>query len=350
MRLGRGEEAVALAERAVTLRPRDLAGYTHLTTLLLRLGDLAAAAVVLNRALEIEPTNLPLLRRLADIALRQGKEAEAFTWLRRALETAPKDPHSYDQLASLELARGDQTAAEAALTQAATNADGNPAFHRRLSDTLNRRGDEQGALYWAQRMVEDFPSDPAGFSQLGALHLSANRLEEAESAFLQAHAMARTPGQAIGPLHRLSDVATRRNNIGAALGWAGKAIETAPREAVVHYHIAAIHLSYRNLSAAEKAAQRAVEIVTTDVGALRLLSEIAARQGKRELALDLARKAVSANPDDAQSHDHEASVLLEAGDMSGALSCMERALKLAPTHTTFLRRAAYLRALSQTST
>jgi len=59
-------------------------------------------------------------------------------------------------------------------------------------------------------------------------------------------------------------------------------------------------------------------------------------------ALDLARKAVSANLGDAHSHNHEASVRLAAGDLEGAQASVDRALKLAPTEVTFLRRAAYL--------
>ena len=209
MRLGKPDEALSLAERAIVVSPQDLAGYNHLATLLLQRSDVAGANAILNRALEVEPTNVPLLRRLAEVALRRSESAEAVAWLQLAIETDQKDPRSYDQLASLELALGNNPAAEEALTRAAALAGGNTAFHRRLSDLLHRRGDEQGALYWAERMVQDFPADPAGFLQLGGLHISAKRLDEAEAAFLQAHARAETPVQAIGPLHCLSDVATR---------------------------------------------------------------------------------------------------------------------------------------------
>jgi tetratricopeptide (TPR) repeat protein len=351
MLLGKQDEAFSLVGRAIAGRPYDPSGYNHLATLHLRIGDLVAADAVLNRAQEaVDQSNVPLLRRLADVALRRGEEVEAISWLQLAVEVDPRDPLTYNQLASLELARGNSAAAEEALTQATAFAGNNPAFHRRLSDILNRRGDERGALYWAERIVQDFPTDPAGFLQLGTLHLSASRLDEAEAAFLQAHGLAGTPSQAIGPLHRLSDVATRRNDVGAALNWAAKAIETAPREAAAYNHLAGIHLSYGNLPDAAAVARTAIDLAPTDVSLLRRLSEIELRRGQTEIALNLARRAVVANRGDPHGHNLEASVLLAVGDTAAALACVERALKLAPADTNFIRRAAYLQTLLQAPT
>jgi tetratricopeptide (TPR) repeat protein len=212
---------------------------------------------------------------------------------------------------------------------------------------LSRRGDEQAALYWAERTINDFPNDPTGFLHFGGLHLAAGRLDEAEAAFLKASELAQSPAQALGPLHRLSDVATRRNDVRAALAWADKAAEIAPREPGAYNHLAGLHLAYGNLAAADQAARKAVEIAPTDVGALRRLSDIALRQGRIDTALNLARQAVTANLGDAHSHNHEATVLLAAGNHTGALAAVEKALKLAPIDTTFLRRADYLRAMSK---
>ena len=350
MRLGKQDEAFTLAERAISLRPGDLNGLNHLATLHLRLGNLNEGYEILCRAAEIEPGNVPLLRRLADAAQRRGEDAAALVWLRQALDINPRDLHSYNQLATLELARGDSAAAEAALTRATELAGTNPGFHRRLSEVLSRRGDEQGALYWAERAISDFPNDPTGLIQFGNLHLAAGRLDEAEAAYTLAYEMATIPLQTSGPLHRLSEVATRRNDIRAALAWSAKAIEVGPREPGAYNHLAGLHLAYGNLAAAQRAAQTAVDLAPTDVAALRRLSDIALRQGKIDLALDLARQAITANPVDPHSHNHEASVLLAAGDHAGAQASVEKALKFAPMDVTLLRRADFLRAVSEGAT
>ena len=78
---------------------------------------------------------------------------------------------------------------------------------------------------------------------------------------------------------------------------------------------------------------------------MRRLSDIMLRQGKVDTALSLARQAVRANLGDPHSHNHEASVLLAAEDYEQAAASVDKALKLAPTDVTFLRRADYLRAL-----
>jgi cellulose synthase operon protein C len=349
MRLGKQEEAFALAERAINASPRELIGLNHLASLHLRLGALNDAYAVLGRAVEIEPAYVPLLRRLADVAQRRGDQEAAFSWLRQALDADPRDPHTYNQLATVELTRGDQEAAEAVLTRATEVAGTNPAFHRRLSDILNRRGDKQGAIYWAEQIASDFPTDPAGPLQLGALHLAAGQLDEAEAAFLRASELATTPAQALGPLHRLSDVAARRNDVRGALSWSTKGTEAAPREAGAYNHLAALHLAYGDLASAQRVGEKALEVAPTDVGALRRLSEIVLRQGRTEEALTLARQAVTANPEDPHSYNYEASVLLAAGDLAGAQISVEKALKYAPAEITFLRRAEYLRALTGSS-
>ena len=93
--------------------------------------------------------------------------------------------------------------------------------------------------------------------------------------------------------------------------------------------------------------EKAMELAPTDVDALRRLSDIALRQGRIDAALNLARRAVAANPAEPHSHNHEASVLLAAGDYAGAHESLAKALKLAPSDVTFLRRADFLRALSE---
>ena len=166
-----------------------------------------------------------------------------------------------------------------------------------------------------------------------------------EAAYTLASEMATTPSQALGPLHRLSDVATRRNDIRAALAWSEEAIKRAPRESGAYNHLAVLHLAYGNVAAAKQAAQKAVEIAPTNGPALRQLSDIALRQGRIDTALDLARQAVTTNPADPHSHNHEASVLLAVGDHAGAQASVEKALKFAPMDVTLLRRADFLRAV-----
>jgi Flp pilus assembly protein TadD len=68
------------------------------------------------------------------------------------------------------------------------------------------------------------------------------------------------------------------------------------------------------------------------------------RRGKLSEAASWARRAVTSNPADAHSHNHEASVLLASGDTARALASSERALRLEPTLAVFLRKVSYLRA------
>jgi predicted Zn-dependent protease len=133
----------------------------------------------------------------------------------RATEVAPLDPWNHDLQATIDLARGYQSAAEGALTRAAQLSATNPVFHRRLSDVLMRRGNAEGAFWWANRTVADFPGDPAGQIQLGNLHLAGGRLDDAEAAFKQALDMPKTsPAQVAALTQRLGEIAKKRPRAG----------------------------------------------------------------------------------------------------------------------------------------
>jgi tetratricopeptide (TPR) repeat protein len=91
----------------------------------------------------------------------------------------------------------------------------------------------------------------------------------------------------------------------------------------------------------ERVARRALEIGRAPPGPfLRRLSEIANRRRDLPLALDWARKAVDANPNDPWSQTHLAAVLLASGDVDEAEKAAKLALDVAgeTPHSTFYSR------------
>jgi tetratricopeptide (TPR) repeat protein len=70
--LGRGDDAVGLAERAVTARPQDVYGYHFLAGLQQRYGDVAGAEASIRTAIQQAPDNAAALRRMAEFRLGRG--------------------------------------------------------------------------------------------------------------------------------------------------------------------------------------------------------------------------------------------------------------------------------------
>jgi tetratricopeptide (TPR) repeat protein len=98
------DEARAMLERAVALRPQDGNIVDSLGWVLFRMGDLPAAIQALERAVELEPRNATINDHLGDAYWAAGRQNEArFQW-RRALTMDPEPAEA--QRIQEKLARG----------------------------------------------------------------------------------------------------------------------------------------------------------------------------------------------------------------------------------------------------
>jgi adenylate cyclase len=75
--LGRLEEAIACARRAIELDPLAAKNWSDLSDMYTALGDYAAARAATNRALEIQPEDPFALHHRAELELVEGRAAEA---------------------------------------------------------------------------------------------------------------------------------------------------------------------------------------------------------------------------------------------------------------------------------
>jgi tetratricopeptide (TPR) repeat protein len=95
------EQAIAAAERAVTVSPNDDSAYVVLGTILLSIGRPEEAIAKLQQALRLNPHYPAYAGAFLGAAYRlTGRYAEALTTLKTALARGPNDLPTYLQLAA----------------------------------------------------------------------------------------------------------------------------------------------------------------------------------------------------------------------------------------------------------
>lgn len=111
-RTGHAREAVAHYERALWLRPGDLAALLGLARTLADSADLAGAQRRLDELLAIDPNHVEGLVERGRVALRQRKADEALVSLDRAVAAAPwhRDAHALRLLALKDLGKAEDAA------------------------------------------------------------------------------------------------------------------------------------------------------------------------------------------------------------------------------------------------
>ncbi len=146
--LGRHDDALAAAERAVELDPLGHSAI-KLGQLQLNAGKVTAARATFERAVQITPDATNAARGLADALLDEGRPAEALDQYRR-VPGSPRDVEDGIAAALNELGRPDE--ARVLLTEMEGRARPDPVI---LAHAYGRIGDRERALQWLERAVAD---------------------------------------------------------------------------------------------------------------------------------------------------------------------------------------------------
>ena len=189
------------------------------------------------------------------------------------------------------------------------------------------------------------PQFVAAAVNLGNIYLELNRLDDAQSSFINALEIDK---RSAATYYGLGQVALSKRNYAEAINYFQKALELAPGANRIHYSLA---MAYRALGDAEKtkshlAQQGTVGVRVADplIDALQelvqgarvhLIRGRAALEAKRYAeAVTEFRQAVSANPENVTAHVNLGAALTQTADLNGAVEQFEATLRLDPNNTT----------------
>jgi Flp pilus assembly protein TadD len=246
---GRGDEGIALIDRAIAKAPRVAGFRSNRAVALHGLGRDAEAERDLRRALDLEPRLPAALHLLGNIHLKQGRATEAATAYRRALAVAPRMVAAHVGLGGALMRRGDREGARKSL-EAALRLDPNDAdVHYNLGTLLDAQADGRAEEAYRQTLKLR-PDHVAAHNELGVWLRRAGREDEARPLFERAAGIAPTNASVLSNLG-ISRIAEQRFE--DAIDLFRRALEARPgfAEALVNWGNA-----LQELDRLDEAAQR----------------------------------------------------------------------------------------------
>ncbi len=287
--------AVEAAASAITLEPGNSAAWANRGVYRFWAGDLEGAAEDLAKAVDIDPSERIAMNGHALLALAEGRFDDAVIELSRALRQAPGDDFALSNRAEAYL--------------------GLQQYDRALRDL--------------DTLIAARPTDiPLKLKRIGALE-QAGRTDEADAAM---NALADSDPSGRGVLLNQAALKLERGDPQAASDILDRLIASAPenpQSALLLRADASIALGRIDLAERDFATVR--EANPADPGTLNNLCWIAATAGVLlDQALIDCDAALSITPNAPAILDSRGRVLLQQGDLAGALTVYDAALAIAP--------------------
>jgi tetratricopeptide (TPR) repeat protein len=178
------ERARQAYEQLRRLRPDDLQGLIALGRMYLGGGKTEEAAAVFEEALALRPQNSWLLSLLVEAQLRSDQVVAAEQTLEDLLRADPSEARARLTLADLQQKRGDMRAAAETLRTAPVEVMEDLDYRRRLGFALYRVGELDASLDVVDTVLGEEGSDFGGLYLKGLIHAAEGHHERA-SALLQ---------------------------------------------------------------------------------------------------------------------------------------------------------------------
>jgi Flp pilus assembly protein TadD len=301
--------------------------------------DPARALVVLEKALRRSPGSALGFRCKARMLSQLSRHAEAEIAARQACALAPDDPDCLNELARVLCVAGQFQRAEDVANSTVVAF---PLYaHSRvvLSEIATAQHRYDDAVRSAERAVELLAGDPDLRFHLGRSRLQQGDLDGAAQACLKAIELG-TSVQAYRVL--LAEVWLRQGRRQEAVSMLRELLE----EPITNPHVCS-RLGHSlaeagDLTGAEQAFRKAMELAPTIQGFASLLAEVLSRQGRRDEALALLLELVAAGTTDAHTYARLGRTLAASGDLAGAEQAFRKAVELSPSAWGFAGQLAEL--------
>lgn len=335
---------------------------------LLALADLKAAtggtpdevSALLKQAIQANATEAAPRLRLIELHLRNRDAKQAMSVAQDAVAAIPDNASLLDALGRAQQAAGDANQAISTYNQLAALQPGVPRAHLRIAEIQAAAKNTDGAIQSLQRALEIKPDLLDAQRGLIAMHLQAERLEEAlkvakkvqeqrptESAgyLLEGdiHASRKSLPEAItayrGGLKKVpaaGDLAARlhaalrvSNQAGEAETFAAGWLKQQPKDVILRLHLGEQAVASKDYEKASSLYRAVIELQPNNAVALNNLAWVTG-QLKGARALEYAERANRIAPNQPAFIDTWAVLLSEKGEHARARELFEQALKLQP--------------------
>lgn len=326
---GEYERAVGLLQEVVSDQPDNLRARLRLVAALREVGNNEQAVRVLTEGVKRAGSDQRALTALVDSA---GEDIDRI--VADFVSDVGDDPSARESGRSLVQALIDHGSYEPAvsLLQNLNLNDSDSELLRRQYQAVAalKAGKLEAATAEANELVAAYPENASSYSLLGGVHLAAENLDKAREAFQRASDLDPKLAQ---PHFNMALVAANRGDFDRAATQFERGLELSSNEDVGKIlRLVEIHRRAGNTSEAIDWAKRATEAAPDDPRPWVRLAQLRLAVGESEEALDASQKAVDVAPDEAAVHRARGKVLQQTGENTKALASFERAQELAPNN------------------
>ena len=326
MSAGKYNEAMQQYRLALKADPRNAQTLYNLSVAQRQVGDRAGEKSSLLRALDLNPDLAPAHDALGVISLQQGEIAGARREFERGLELDAQCVSCKVHLATILLKTADDSRGRALLQQAVEDAPDSEEAHRAYGMFLASIDSLPEARAQLAKAIELNPSSADSLSDLGMIQ---GKMSDPEAVDTLARVVKLRPdsaqahlnlGIALADQHRLDD----------AVAEFSESIRLAPNDAPGHYNKGR---SLTDLNRDREAETELVEACRLDPSLLHACYDAAVaeqKNGELPAALDTLKKAVAAQPKDADSFLLLGQTCEDLGQTSAAIQAWEKAVDLQP--------------------
>ncbi len=335
------EECLALVQRMLQENPGDAEALLLRAQVTLSKGDVNQAVAELERLRDQYPRVVPLHFQLATAYLKQNAEEKAIDSFRAALKVDPRFDQAALALGEISLRKRDYTAAKEAIGGVLKRSPKNPQALVLMAETCRLAGQFEEALAVAEQWKQLVPKMPEPYYQIGIIRRQQQQEAQAQEAFEEAVRVAPRFSPAV---EQLIEMDLRASRSKAALDRAEALVRNLPGSAGPLIVLARVHLSLRELDAAEAALRKALEVDPNSSAASMLLTQLYVQSKKLDQAQAELKTVLTKQPTNA-------TVLLQLGwlqqdskNFAGARESYERLLQQNPRSVTALNNLAVLSA------
>jgi tetratricopeptide (TPR) repeat protein len=194
-----------------------------------------------------------------------------------------------------------------------------------------------------RKVVALTPKDPQGPYLVGLALRAQGKITEAKQEFEASLALA--PGY-LGPLAELAAIAIAERKPDEALARVQRQIALVPNSGELQFVLGDVYRVRRDLSRAETAYLKALELQPNQIGPYVRLGDLYAARGNYDQALAKVEGALQVNPKSLQALMLSGVIYGRKGDVAKAQAAYEKALAVEPRFAPAANNLAYLLAAS----
>jgi tetratricopeptide (TPR) repeat protein len=322
--------AMADAERATQLAPRNEDAVATLAGIYQAQGDRDKARTLVERAVQDIPGSVDLHFMLAQVYAADGRSADAEAQYRQIIALKPTESAHRLRLAQFYAKSNQLDVAEATLRSAVKDFPADRTVKLALIEFLNTRRGRDVAEVELNKMIAAEPKDYELQFALARLHRAAGENQKAEAIYRAVIDKEGIKSPALVARNNLAALRLQQNDSDAAVRLANEVLAQNPRDndaLVIRGNIELARNDPRDAIADLRAVLRDQP---ANAGVLRTLARAHLANGEPRIAEDVMRQAVALNPGDPGLEGELAELLTRLGKADEANSVIASAVEQLP--------------------